>query len=324
MITDITVQHELLKAALSATDNYLGIEQAATKAGTASPPMLKEFISNYNNAWRALESLGVLNQHQEYMNGHLTKMWSMANEEDATLADDPYSSSPGGGSAGGVDESKKFWDSAKKRADMPHEKLSPSMKARAKARASAAGRTYPNMVDNVWAAQQQESKVVSFVNFIGEEKELPKISEDEIDEMVNELSWENIYDLYDSTEIIQEELDIEDTEVLDEDISAQSRLKRRQGFARFKGKRNTIKGMKLKRTSTPDTLKARAESAARRSLYARLLRGRDKSSLSASEKNRIEKQVKKMKAVQSTLVLRMIPKIRAIEQKRLKNYRTAK
>lgn len=271
MINDITVQHELLKAALSATDNYLGIEQAAVKSGTASPPMLKEFIANYNNAWRALESLGVLNQHQEYMNGHLTKMWSMANDEDATLADDPYSSSPSGGSAGGVDESFK-----------------------------------PRL---------------SFARFIGEEKELPKISEEEIDEMVNELSWESIYDLYDSTEIIQEELDIEE---LDEDISAQSRLKRRQGFARFKGKRNTIKGMKLKRTSTPDTLKARAESAARRSLYARLLRGRDKSSLSASEKNRIEKQVKSMKAVQSTLVLRMIPKIRAIEQKRLKNYRSAK
>ena len=269
MINDITVQHELLKAALSATDNYLGIEQAAVKSGTASPPMLKEFIANYNNARRALESLGVLNEHEEYMNGHLTKMWSMANDEDATLADDPYSSSPGG--TGGMEESFK-----------------------------------PRL---------------SFARFIGEEKELPKISEEEIDEMVNELSWESIYDLYDSTEIIQEEFDIEE---LDEDISAQSRLKRRQGFARFKGKRNTIKGMKLKRTSTPDTLKARAESAARRSLYARLLRGRDKSSLSASEKNRIEKQVKSMKAVKSTLVLRMIQKIRAIEQKRLKNYRSAK
>ena len=269
MINDITVQHELLKAALSATDNYLGIEQAAVKSGTSSPPMLKEFIFNYNNARRALESLGVLNEHEEYMNGHLTKMWSMANDEDATLADDPYSSSPSG--TGGMEESFK-----------------------------------PRL---------------SFARFIGEEKELPKISEEEIDEMVNELSWESIYDLYDSTEIIQEELDIEE---IDEDISAQSRLKRRQGFARFKGKRNTIKGMKLKRTSTPDTLKARAESAARRSLYARLLRGRDKSSLSASEKNRIEKQVKSMKAVQSTLVLRMIPKIRAIEQKRLKNYRSAK
>lgn len=269
MINNITVQHELLKAALSATDNYLGIEQAAVKSGTASPPMLKEFIANYNNARRALESLGVLNEHEEYMNGHLTKVWAMANDEDATLADDPYSSSPGG--TGGMEESFK-----------------------------------PRL---------------SFARFIGEEKELPKISEEEIDEMVNELSWESIYDLYDSTEIIQEELDIEE---IDEDISAQSRLKRRQGFARFKGKRNTIKGMKLKRTSTPDTLKARAESAARRSLYARLLRGRDKSSLSASEKNRIEKQVKSMKAVQSTLVLRMIPKIRAIEQKRLKNYRSAK
>ena len=37
-----------------------------------------------------------------------------------------------------------------------HEKLSPSWKAKAKARASAAGRPYPNAVDNIWAAKQQK------------------------------------------------------------------------------------------------------------------------------------------------------------------------
>lgn len=36
------------------------------------------------------------------------------------------------------------------------EKLSPKDKARAKARAKAAGRPYPNMVDNIWAARNEE------------------------------------------------------------------------------------------------------------------------------------------------------------------------
>jgi hypothetical protein len=57
-----------------------------------------------------------------------------------------------------VEESKEFYADAKKRAKAgkPQEKLSPSWKAKAKARASAAGREYPNLVDNVWAARMQE------------------------------------------------------------------------------------------------------------------------------------------------------------------------
>jgi hypothetical protein len=38
-----------------------------------------------------------------------------------------------------------------------HSKLSPSQKAKAKARAKAAGRPYPNMVDNIWAARTEEN-----------------------------------------------------------------------------------------------------------------------------------------------------------------------
>jgi hypothetical protein len=58
-----------------------------------------------------------------------------------------------------VNESKEFYADAKRRAkaDTPQEKLSPAWKAKAKARASAAGRKYPNLVDNVWAARMQES-----------------------------------------------------------------------------------------------------------------------------------------------------------------------
>jgi hypothetical protein len=48
----------------------------------------------------------------------------------------------------------EVWD--KKNPVKDHEKLSPANKARAKARAKAAGRAYPNMVDNMWAAKLQE------------------------------------------------------------------------------------------------------------------------------------------------------------------------
>jgi hypothetical protein len=213
-----------------------------------------------------------------------------------------------------MDESKEFWDSAKERADEPKEKLSPAWKAKAKARATSAGRKYPNMVDNVWAARKQESVVVSFANYIAEKKEV--FSEDDINEMVDSLTWEDIVDLYPEEDLIEEE-----TEQLDEKISAQSRLKRRQGFSRGKTKRNTSKGIKLRRASTPAILQKRAQLAARRAIYQRLLRGRDKSSLSASEKDRVEQQVKSMKNIQVSIATRMVPKMRSIEQKRLANYR---
>ena len=260
-------------------------------------------------------SLGVLDQHEEYMKTHLQTMWNYAKEEDTTLADDPYASTPGG-AAGGVDESKQFWDSAKDRADMPHEKLSPEMKAKAKARAAAAGRKYPNMVDNVWAAQKQEAVIASFADFLAEKKEQTAFSEDEINEMVDSLTWEDMVDLYPEEDLIEEE-----AEQLDEKLSAQARLKKRQTFARGKGKRTTAKSIKLRRASTPEVLQKRAQLAARRAIYQRMLRGRDKSTLSASEKDRIEQQVARMKNIQSSIATRMVPKMRSIEQKRLAHYR---
>jgi hypothetical protein len=58
-----------------------------------------------------------------------------------------------------MNEGKEFYADAKRRAkaDMPQEKLSPAWKSKARARATAAGRKYPNLVDNVWAARMQES-----------------------------------------------------------------------------------------------------------------------------------------------------------------------
>lgn len=50
-----------------------------------------------------------------------------------------------------VDEAE-VWD--KPNPKKKHEKLSPKAKSAAKRRAKAAGRPYPNMVDNIWAARK--------------------------------------------------------------------------------------------------------------------------------------------------------------------------
>jgi hypothetical protein len=261
MITDKNVQHELLKTALIATDNYLGIEKKAIASNAVNAVMMKEFIHHYSIVYQSLMSLGVLDQHEEYMKSHLTVMSKYVNDEDATLADEPYASAPGGGGGG-----------------------------------------------------MEESVVTSFAKFIAEKREV--FSENDITEMVDSLTWEDIVDLYPEEDLIEEE-----TEQLDEKISAQSRLKRRQGFARGRTKRSTAKGIKLRRASTPDVLNKRAQLAARRAMYQRLLRGRDKASLSASEKDRVEQQVKSMKNIQASIAVRMVPKMRSIEQKRLAHYR---
>lgn len=55
----------------------------------------------------------------------------------------------------GLDEAKKSTPVWKKpNPKKKHKKLTPAQKSKAKARASKAGRKYPNMVDNIWAAKQ--------------------------------------------------------------------------------------------------------------------------------------------------------------------------
>lgn len=274
MINDLNIQHELLKTALESTDAYLGIEKQAVASKKANSMMIHDFTYHMSRTHDALQSLGVLNDHQEYMTSHVETMSKLFGDDDANLGDLPYAHLPAADYSG-MDESKEF----------------PA------------------------ASRKQESTLISFANYIREESE-DTINEDDINQMVDSLTWEDIIDFYPEEDLIEEE-----TEVLDEKISAQSRLKRRQSFARGRSKRSTAKSIKLRRASTPAILQKRAQLAARRAIYQRFLRGRDKSGLSASEKDRIEQQVRGMKSIQSSIATRMVPKMRSIEQKRLANYR---
>ena len=283
MITDLQIQHELLKTALEATDNYLFVEKRAKEAGFATNHMVHDFTYEMSRAHNALQALGVLDQHEDYMKFHADEMIKLRGAPTGSLGELPYSHVPMA-DVGEVEESKSN---------------------------------------------------LSFKKFIGEAKKSePKedeetISDEEIQGIVDTLSWEDIEDMYNDDEFEDEEEDEEEEEDKEEDkleegLSASMRLKKRQTFARSKAKRNISKGLKLRRTSDPATLQKRAKLAARRALYRRFLKGRNKSQLSAAEKDRLENQVSRLKSIMSTLTQKMLPRIRSIEQKRLAHYRSGK
>jgi len=153
--------------------------------------------------------------------------------------------------------------------------------------------------------------MITFLEFLDEE-----FTDNELDEMADRLTWEDIEDLYSPEEFV-----FEDIQVLDEKISASARLKKSQKFKSRKTAIGTARKMKLRRTSTIDVLHKRASAAARRLLQKRILRGRGKNQLSAQQKDHVEQQIKNMMATQGNLAVKLMPKIRALERSRLSSKR---
>jgi hypothetical protein len=102
-----------------------------------------------------------------------------------------------------------------------------------------------------------------------------------------------------------------------EAISASERLKMAQRTRARKAMLAISRKIKLKRPSAMPVLKRRSQMAARKMIYKKVLRGRDKSQLSPSEKDMAELRVKRILKTYKTLPQRLIPKIREIERTRL-------
>lgn len=147
--------------------------------------------------------------------------------------------------------------------------------------------------------------------------------EKELEADVHSLSWEDLVDFYDDEELEYIE-DGEEEEELEEGISPQGRLKKKFAAMRSKTRRNMARNLALKRVSTPARVKSRSIRAARRMVYKRLLRNRDISTVSAAEKTRLEAQIKRMAPMVARLSVRIMPKVRKMEQSRIKNSRSKK
>lgn len=158
--------------------------------------------------------------------------------------------------------------------------------------------------------------MISFKAYLTEETNISlDITEEDIESIVNSLEWDDIYDLYESEELV------EDEEEIQEALTIQSRLKRGQRARRSKTKLAMARRLRLRRPSNMNVLRNRAKIAARRMLMKRFLRNRNKKYISAQEKNRIEAQISNMGSIVTNLSTRLLPKMRDIERKRLINVR---
>lgn len=142
--------------------------------------------------------------------------------------------------------------------------------------------------------------MISFKEFVEEE-----ITEKDIDALIESLEWEDVIDLFDTEDMVLE------------DISSSERLKMATRTRSRKHLLALARNIKLKRAAALPVLKKRSETGARKLLLRKFLKGRDKSQLSAGEKNRIEAQVSSVLSTMKNLPVRLLPKVRQLERSRL-------
>ena len=169
-----------------------------------------------------------------------------------------------------------------------------------------------------------------------EDMEDDEPSEEELEKFMDEMSEDDIYDLYDDDELTivddetGEELpEDEDEKELDEEalmevLSRIERMKAKFRIRRTKAKRERATKIALKRYSNTKTINKRSRRLAIKMLKKRLLRGRDPSKLSVGEKERVEKIVKTRKKLVDRLAMRLAPKVRKVEKARLSHGKVTK
>jgi hypothetical protein len=150
--------------------------------------------------------------------------------------------------------------------------------------------------------------MINFSKFLYEEKDPLDLSEEDIDSMVNNLTWKDIEDLYTEDDFENE---------MNEAISASERLKRAQRMRVKEPLLKKARKIKLKRPSPMPVLKKRSQLAARNLIYKKFMKGRDKSQLSPSEKDMVELRVRRIMKVYKNLPQKLMPKIRELERSRL-------
>jgi hypothetical protein len=164
--------------------------------------------------------------------------------------------------------------------------------------------------------QQGETRVAKPGDEVGEH--LTDDDVKKIEQHIDQIEWEDVRHLYAD----QEHAEMEEAFELDEaDLTAAQRMKKKMEFLKTKAKREIARKIALKRMSSQGRLKKKAIVHARQLIMQRILRGRNKASLSAAEKSRIENIVNKAKGAVVRISNRLMPKLRELEQKRLKHMR---
>jgi hypothetical protein len=105
---------------------------------------------------------------------------------------------------------------------------------------------------------------------------------------------------------------VEDAD-LDEAMTLQQRMKAKATMRKNKAKIAMGRKKAEKRIASPEKLKKRARKQARDSLEKKLLKGKDKSELSFSGRQNLEKQVDKKKGAIDRIARKLLPQVKKQE-----------
>ena len=162
-----------------------------------------------------------------------------------------------------------------------------------------------------------------------ETSEEDDIDDAEIEAMIGNLSDEEIMNEYGEDELglvddeTGEEIpkspeeDALDEEALMEVLSRAERMKAKFRIRRTASKRERATKIALKRYSNTATINKRARRLAIKLMKQRMLRGRDPAKISVGEKERIERNLEKRKAVIGRIATRLAPRVRKVEKARM-------
>jgi len=176
-------------------------------------------------------------------------------------------------------------------------------------------------------AVRDYEKDIKITDFSDEEidKIVDEITDDEIfDEILNDVDEDDLVVLDDEGNEVEDadveiegELDEETIAKLDEVLTRAGRIKARINLRKTSAKRKRGLKIGLKRRATTKVANKRARRLATKALKKRFLQGRNPSKLSVSERERIERIVKSKKAIINRIALKMVPRVRKMEQKRM-------
>jgi hypothetical protein len=169
------------------------------------------------------------------------------------------------------------------------------------------------------------------VRYMYEELELDEdfdLTEEEIDEIIDSLSEEDIFEAYDDDEfiIIDEEgneVEIQvpvSEEALMEVLSKMERMKARLRMAKYASKLTAKRKIAMRTHSDSKKINKRARKLAVGLIKKKLLKGRDPASLSTSERERIERVIEKRKPIINRLAMKLTSKVRKTEKDRLSHH----
>ena len=156
---------------------------------------------------------------------------------------------------------------------------------------------------------------------------ISKYDDDEMDP----LSDEDLMDLYDDEEL--EIVDDEDEKVnesvffegdessMNEVLSRQERIKSRIRIMKTRAKRNRSLRIALRKHSSQQVINRRARRLAIKAVKLRLFK-KPANKMSVGEKERAEARIKKLQPIINRIAMKLAPKVRRMEKKRLSSRRT--